>query len=67
MKVMIILLSFMLSTSFALAADQEKKAPSPAQLAQQQKMKSCYSDAGKKALKGDERKNFMSLCLKAGK
>ncbi len=67
MKVMIILLSFMLSTSFALAADQEKKAPSPAQLAQQQKMKSCNADAGKKALKGDERKKFMSQCLKAGK
>lgn len=67
MKVMIILLSFMLSTSVALAADQEKKAPSPAQLAQQQKMKSCNADAGKKALKGDERKKFMSQCLKAGK
>ena len=67
MKVMIILLSFMLSTSFALAADQEKKAPSPAQLAQQQKMKSCNAEAGKKALKGDERKKFMSQCLKAGK
>ncbi len=67
MKVMIILLSFMLSTSFALAVDQEKKAPSPAQLAQQQKMKSCNADAGKKALKGDERKKFMSQCLKAGK
>lgn len=67
MKVMIILLSFMLSTSVALAADQEKKAPSPAQLAQQQKMKSCNAEAGKKELKGDERKKFMSQCLKAGK
>ena len=66
MKVMIILLSFMLSTSVALAADQEKKAPSPAQLAQQQKMKSCNAEAGKKELKGDERKKFMSECLKAG-
>ena len=35
--------------------------------AQQEKMKSCNADAGKKELKGDERKNFMSECLKAGK
>ncbi|MFU4440359.1 MULTISPECIES: PsiF family protein [Pseudomonas aeruginosa group] len=34
--------------------------------AQQEKMKSCNADASAKALKGDERKAFMSSCLKAG-
>ena len=34
--------------------------------AQQEKMKSCNADASAKSLKGDERKAFMSSCLKAG-
>lgn len=63
MKVMIVLAAFALSTGVAFAADQEKKAPSPAQLAQQEKMKACNAEAGKKELKGDERKKFMSECL----
>ncbi len=33
--------------------------------AQQEKMKPCNADATAKALKGDERKAFMSTCLKA--
>ena len=33
------------------------------QQAQQDKMKACNADAGNKALKGDERKKFMSECL----
>jgi len=33
--------------------------------AQQDKMKTCNADAGKKALKGDERKAFMKDCLSA--
>lgn len=32
--------------------------------AQQEKMKTCNADATTKALKGDERKTFMSDCLK---
>lgn len=32
--------------------------------AQQQKMTLCNKQAGEKALKGDERKTFMSTCLK---
>jgi len=32
--------------------------------AQQEKMTSCNADASAKALKGDERKAFMSNCLK---
>jgi hypothetical protein len=33
--------------------------------AQQEKMKTCNADASAKTLKGDERKSFMSTCLKA--
>ena len=33
--------------------------------AQQEKMKTCNADASAKTLKGDERKTFMSTCLKA--
>ncbi|MDF0733798.1 PsiF family protein [Pseudomonas entomophila] len=33
--------------------------------AQQEKMKTCNAEATEKALKGDERKAFMSTCLKA--
>ncbi|MDF3932657.1 PsiF family protein [Pseudomonas citronellolis] len=37
-----------------------------ANTAQQDKMKTCNADATAKTLKGDERKAFMSTCLKAG-
>ena len=67
MKVMIVLAALMLSATGVVATEQVKKAPSPAQLAQQEKMKSCNADAGKKALKGDERKKFMSECLSTKK
>ncbi|MBK7424207.1 MAG: phosphate-starvation-inducible protein PsiF [Propionivibrio sp.] len=63
MKNMIALIAFAFAMGSAFAADQEKKAPSPAQQAQQDKMKACNADAGSKALKGDERKKFMSECL----
>jgi|SRR5690349_7002204 hypothetical protein len=46
------------STAFA----QEKKAPSAAQKKQQERMKDCNEKAADK--KGDERKAFMSSCLK---
>ena len=42
---------------------QEAKQPSPAQAAQQQKMKDCNKQATDEELKGDERKRFMSQCL----
>jgi hypothetical protein len=44
--------------SVASAADEKKATP------QQERMKACNSQAGDK--KGDERKAFMSQCLKAG-
>jgi Ni/Co efflux regulator RcnB len=49
-------------TPFAFA--QEKKAPSAAQKKQQERMKDCNEKAGDK--KGEERKAFMSSCLKGG-
>ncbi|MMZ70847.1 Phosphate starvation-inducible protein PsiF precursor [compost metagenome] len=42
------------------AANGAGKALTP----QQEKMKTCNADAATKALKGDERKAFMSDCLK---
>ena len=65
MKTMIALVTLALVAGSAFSADAEKKAPSPAQQAQQEKMKACNADAGTKALKGDERKKFMSDCLSA--
>ena len=50
--------------SAAPAADKTAAAPSSAKVKQQDKMKSCNADAKAKALKGDERKKFMSSCLK---
>jgi hypothetical protein len=47
------------SLSMASAADEKKSTP------QQEKMKVCNTQAGDK--KGDERKAFMSDCLKADK
>ena len=49
----------------APAAEPAKAAaatPAPAANSQQQRMKDCNAKAGDK--KGDERKNFMSSCLK---
>ncbi|MBK5914040.1 PsiF family protein [Rhodocyclus purpureus] len=50
----------------AFAADEAKKDPSPAQQAQQERMRNCNKEAGEKSLGGDERKQFMKDCL-AGK
>lgn len=41
-----------------------KKEPSEKQKAQQQKMKTCNEQASNKKLKGDERKKFVSTCMK---
>ena len=67
MKKIIALIVLSLAASGAMAAEKAKKEPSPAQLAQQQKMKDCSAEAKQKGLKGDERKQFMSGCLKADK
>lgn len=46
------------------AAPAAAPAAAAAPVKQQDKMKSCNADAKTKALKGDERKKFMSACLK---
>ena len=57
-----ILIAAIATTLFSMPAwAQDKDKPT----AQQEKMKSCNAQASKKALKGDERKAFMSECLKA--
>ncbi|MCW6568854.1 PsiF family protein [Yersinia ruckeri] len=58
------LLSAGLLLSANLMAADVAKTPSPAQLAQQKKMTDCNHAATSKTLKGDERKKFMSNCLK---
>ena len=51
-------------SSAALAQDKAKKEPTEKQKAQQERMKACNDKAGDKKMKGDERKSFMSACLK---
>lgn len=46
------------------AATPAKPATPAAASTQQDKMKACNADAKTKELKGDERKKFMSTCLK---
>ena len=55
-------LSLLAAPVFAQDKKDAKKAPSPAQKAQQERMKDCNEKAADK--KGDERKKFMSSCLK---
>ena len=54
-------LAVLLISGSALAADP----PAKDKPSQQNKMKACNADAKAKALKGAERKTFMSECLKA--
>jgi hypothetical protein len=44
--------------------DKEAVHKAPAHESQQEKMKRCNLEAGKKTLHGDERRAFMSSCLK---
>ena len=67
MKTMLIAAFFALTLNSAFAAEKIKKEASPAQQAQRQKMKACNAEAKEKALKGDERKSFMKVCLKKDK
>jgi hypothetical protein len=48
----------------AAAKESVKPAASVVKTKQQDKMKSCNAEAASKALKGDERKKFMSTCLR---
>jgi hypothetical protein len=61
----------LLVVSIASAAEEKKAGPSPAppptERTQAEKMKACHKEAAGKSLKGDDRKKFMSECLKASK
>ena len=59
-------IAMLLSVSAAIAAEpaKAKEAEKPAVHEQQNKMKTCNAEAAKKQLKGEERKAFMSACLK---
>lgn len=59
-----------LSASTAVAAQEGVKSTvaterTPAQESQQNRMKRCNAEAKEKELKGDERRAFMSSCLKS--
>lgn len=62
MKKLIALLCFAVLAAPAIAQDKAKKEPSAKQKAQQERMKDCNAKASEK--KGDDRKKFMSSCLK---
>lgn len=66
MRKVLPLFAGLLLAGSVFAADTGTKAPSEKQLAQQQKMTDCNKQAAAKSLKGDERKSFMSTCLKGG-
>ena len=64
MKFLIAAVCLAFACTGAVAQDKKeaKKEPSAAQKKQQERMKACNEKAGDK--KGDERKKFMSSCLK---
>ena len=45
-----------------IAGAKQARAPAPG--SQQDKMRTCNAEAKQKALKGDERRSFMSACLR---
>jgi hypothetical protein len=54
----------MAAASAPALAQDKAKAPTEKQKAQQDRMKACSKEASDKKLKGDERKKFMSTCMK---
>src|SRR5688572_21733082 len=64
LRILTAVISGLLVATGAWAQDKEK---SDKQTAQQARMKSCNAQANKKDMKGDERKAFMSDCLKSEK
>lgn len=62
-----LVLAALLSLSTGALANKPEAAPSAKEGAserQQDKMKRCNADAARKELKGDDRRAFMSTCLK---
>lgn len=66
MKISVILPALMVFAIGALAASPVLAADAPGKhlTPQQQKMANCSHEAGAKSLKGDERRAFLSTCLK---
>jgi hypothetical protein len=62
MRTILVATALVLAAGSGFAADAPK--PSAAQAAQQARFRDCNADAKAKTLKGDERKTFMSGCLK---
>ena len=62
-----LLSTVILACTFGLGLGSAQAADPPAKdkPSQQNRMKTCNADAKAKSLKGDERKAFMSDCLKA--
>jgi hypothetical protein len=58
-------LAFAATGAFAQDKKDGKKAPTEAQKAQHERMTACNKQATEKKLKGEERKKFMSGCLKS--
>lgn len=58
------LAALIVSAMCAPLAFAQDKEPSAAQKRQQARMKNCNEKASSQALKGDERQQFMSRCLK---
>ena len=56
--------AFACTPSIAQDKKEAKKEPTAAQKKQQERMKQCNMQADEKKLKGDERKKYMSGCLK---
>jgi hypothetical protein len=52
------------SAKVAEKSIKAKKEPTEKQKAQQEKMKTCNKEASDKKLKGNERKKFVSTCMK---
>ena len=63
MKRLVLTLCFAALAMPALAQDKKKES-SEKQKAQQARMKDCNKQAADKKVKGDDRKKFMSACLK---
>lgn len=56
--------SLVLAVTLALpAAAAERREPSPAQRAQQEKMRNCATQASGQQLHGQPRRDFMKTCL----
>jgi len=64
MKKTVVALCFLFAAAPLALAQDKAKQPSAKQRAQQERMRDCNAKAKDK--KGDERKKFMSVCLKGG-